>query len=130
MIFELNFCIWGQRNGDVIESCDNNEDNSNESVNSDNEAEDVVAVLNNTNIDKSLVKENNGHLNDSELEDEVTEKLIIEKQEGMKDSADNYTIDSSSKGCNVEVADVNTGSNRNSVELKVNWALKSLIMLD
>ena len=104
----------------MIESCDNNEDNSNESVNSDNEAEDVVAVLNNTNIDKSSVKENNGHLNNSELEDEVTEKLIIEKQEGMKDSADNYTIDSSSKGCNVEVADVNTGSNRNSVELKVN----------
>ena len=97
----------------MIESCDNELNNSN---NSDNESEDVIAVLNDTNSDK--VKES--HLNENGLADEVAEKLTIKTEEDKPDSCDHYNIDGSSKGCNVEVAEVTTGSNRNSVELKVN----------
>ena len=99
----------------MIESCDNKLNNSN---NSDNEAEDVVAVLDEANSDK--VKEKDSHMNGNGLASEVADKLVIEMNEDKANSEDNYKIDGSSKGCNVEVAEVNTGSNRNSVELKVN----------
>ena len=107
--------VSGQRSSDVITKCDTNNTEENDveednNTNSSSDALDVVATL--TNNDNN---ENNdiGHHqhNGNGIVHDIQEKLVIENDE------ETFKIDS--KSCNGEVSEVN-GSNRSSVELKVN----------
>ena len=118
-------CSGDQRNGDVIESCDI-EYNDIHPGNSDSKAaaaDPGPAVNGDGGGEASPTKvEENGIIHD------VEQRLIINDGKSENFTLDNTTTTTTSQTCNSGVSDVSANNNRNSVELKVNWALRVWIL--